>query len=39
MQAREVILAEMDEIARSHLGGIGKPFGEAIAMEIHRCSI
>jgi succinate-semialdehyde dehydrogenase/glutarate-semialdehyde dehydrogenase len=34
MQAREVILAEMDEIAHLISAESGKPFGEAIAMEI-----
>lgn len=34
MKAREVILAEMDEIARLISTESGKPFGEAIAMEI-----
>jgi succinate-semialdehyde dehydrogenase/glutarate-semialdehyde dehydrogenase len=34
MHAREVILAEMDEIAHLISAESGKPFGEAIAMEI-----
>jgi succinate-semialdehyde dehydrogenase/glutarate-semialdehyde dehydrogenase len=34
MKAREVILAEMDEIAHLISDESGKPFGEAIAMEI-----
>ena len=34
MGAREVILAEMDEIAHLISAESGKPFGEAIAMEI-----
>lgn len=34
MKAREVILAEMDEIAHLISRESGKPFGEAIAMEI-----
>ena len=34
MNAREVILAEMDEIAHLISDESGKPFGEAIAMEI-----
>jgi acyl-CoA reductase-like NAD-dependent aldehyde dehydrogenase len=34
MQAREVILSEMDEIAHLISAESGKPFGEAIAMEI-----
>ena len=34
MRAREVILAEMDEIAHLISAESGKPFGEAIAMEI-----
>ena len=34
MNAREVILAEMDEIDRLISAESGKPFGEAIAMEI-----
>ena len=34
MRAREVILAEMDDIARLISSESGKPFGEAIAMEI-----
>jgi NAD-dependent aldehyde dehydrogenases len=34
MKAREVILAEMDEIAHLISAESGKPFGEAIAMEI-----
>ena len=34
MKAREVILAEMDEIAHLISQDSGKPFGEAIAMEI-----
>ena len=34
MDAREVILTEMDEIARLISDESGKPFGEAIAMEI-----
>ena len=34
MGAREVILAEMDDIARLISAESGKPFGEAIAMEI-----
>ena len=34
MRAREVILAEMDDIARLISAESGKPFGEAIAMEI-----
>ena len=34
MRAREVILAELDEIARLISNESGKPFGEAIAMEI-----
>jgi succinate-semialdehyde dehydrogenase/glutarate-semialdehyde dehydrogenase len=34
MRAREVILAEMDEIAHLIAAESGKPFGEAIAMEI-----
>jgi len=34
MEAREVILAEMDEIAHLISSESGKPFGEAIAMEI-----
>lgn len=34
MKAREVILAEMDEIAHLISDECGKPFGEAIAMEI-----
>lgn len=34
MKAREVILAEMDEIASLISRESGKPFGEAIAMEI-----
>ncbi|MGH9810978.1 MAG: aldehyde dehydrogenase family protein, partial [Terriglobia bacterium] len=34
MKAREVILAEMDEIAHLISAESGKPFGEAIAMEV-----
>lgn len=34
MKAREVILAEMDEIAHLISAESGKPFGEAISMEI-----
>jgi succinate-semialdehyde dehydrogenase/glutarate-semialdehyde dehydrogenase len=34
MRAREVVLAEMDEIAQLISAESGKPFGEAIAMEI-----
>ena len=34
MRAREVILAEMDEIAHLISDESGKPFGEAISMEI-----
>ena len=34
MKAREVILAELDEIARLISKESGKPFGEAISMEI-----
>lgn len=34
MKAREIILAEMDEIAHLISAESGKPFGEAIAMEI-----
>jgi len=34
MEAREVILAEMDEIAHLISAESGKPFGEAISMEI-----
>ena len=34
MRAREVILAEMDEIAHLISAESGKPFGEAISMEI-----
>src|SRR5687767_3490692 len=34
MRAREVILSEMDEIAHLIAAESGKPFGEAIAMEI-----
>src|SRR5689334_16759167 len=34
MKAREVILAQMDEIAHLISAESGKPFGEAIAMEI-----
>lgn len=34
MKARDVILAELDEIARLISAESGKPFGEAIAMEI-----
>ena len=34
MRARDVILAEMDEIAHLISAESGKPFGEAIAMEI-----
>ena len=34
MKAREVILSEMDEIAHLISAESGKPFGEAIAMEI-----
>jgi len=34
MRAREVILSEMDEIAHLISAESGKPFGEAIAMEI-----
>ena len=34
MRAREMILAEMDEIAHLISAESGKPFGEAIAMEI-----
>jgi len=34
MKAREVILAELDEIAHLISAESGKPFGEAIAMEI-----
>ena len=34
MRARDVILAELDEIARLISAESGKPFGEAIAMEI-----
>jgi acyl-CoA reductase-like NAD-dependent aldehyde dehydrogenase len=34
MRARDVILAELDEIARLIGAESGKPFGEAIAMEI-----
>ena len=34
MKARDVILAEMDEIAHLISAESGKPFGEAIAMEI-----
>ncbi len=34
MKAREVILAEMDDIAHLISAESGKPFGEAIAMEI-----
>src|SRR5688572_10068382 len=34
MKAREVILAEMDEVAHLISDESGKPFGEAIAMEI-----
>ncbi len=34
MHAREVILSEMDEIAHLISAECGKPFGEAIAMEI-----
>jgi succinate-semialdehyde dehydrogenase/glutarate-semialdehyde dehydrogenase len=34
MRAREVILAELDEIAHLISAESGKPFGEAIAMEI-----
>ncbi|MCA1608316.1 MAG: aldehyde dehydrogenase family protein, partial [Acidobacteria bacterium] len=34
MQAREVILAQLDEIAHLISAETGKPFGEAIAMEI-----
>src|SRR5580765_7478136 len=34
MKAREVILAEMEEIAHLISDESGKPFGEAIAMEI-----
>src|SRR5206468_8108560 len=34
MKAREVILAEMDEIAHLISDESGKPFGEAISMEI-----
>jgi acyl-CoA reductase-like NAD-dependent aldehyde dehydrogenase len=34
MKAREVILSEMDEIAHLISSESGKPFGEAIAMEI-----
>ncbi|MGH9948685.1 MAG: aldehyde dehydrogenase family protein, partial [Pyrinomonadaceae bacterium] len=34
MKAREVILAEMDEIAHLISSESGKPFGEAISMEI-----
>ena len=34
MKAREVILSEMDEIANLISAESGKPFGEAIAMEI-----
>jgi acyl-CoA reductase-like NAD-dependent aldehyde dehydrogenase len=34
MRARDVILAEMDEIAHLIAAESGKPFGEAIAMEI-----
>jgi succinate-semialdehyde dehydrogenase/glutarate-semialdehyde dehydrogenase len=34
MKAREVILAKMDEIAHLISDESGKPFGEAIAMEI-----
>src|SRR5260221_13924895 len=34
MRAREVILSQMDEIAHLISAECGKPFGEAIAMEI-----
>ena len=34
MKAREVILAEMDDIARLISEEVGKPFGEAISTEI-----
>src|SRR6476659_10868647 len=34
MRAREIILAEMDEIAHLISDESGKPYGEAIAMEI-----
>ena len=34
MKAREVILSEMDEIAQLISAESGKPFGEAIAMEV-----
>src|SRR5215204_5224024 len=34
MRAREVILAEMDELAHLISAESGKPFGEAIAMEL-----
>src|SRR5205807_7429888 len=34
MEAREVILSEMDEIAHLISSECGKPFGEAISMEI-----
>jgi succinate-semialdehyde dehydrogenase/glutarate-semialdehyde dehydrogenase len=34
MKAREVILAEMDDIARLVSAEVGKPFGEAISTEI-----
>src|SRR3954451_3391422 len=34
MKAREVILAELDDIAHLISAESGKPFGEAIAMEL-----
>ena len=34
MKARDVILAEIDEIAHLISAESGKPFGEAISMEI-----
>src|SRR5262249_17147366 len=34
MKAREVVLSEMDEIAHLISAESGKPFGEAISMEI-----